>query len=190
MNLLIKVALSPLKVVGNVAATGAGAVGLDLGKNDEILIDPLATSFTSEQYAKAQKMVEALAKDKKLKMNFVQNFNMKKTVDAYKTLKLKTEFYKATQNKTTLNELDEKAIQAIADKDSAYAAYASEHAKELDRKALEKEILAMADTRNQELLKVLQQQPGVTKKNVTVTTAPRGSLTQRKAMYKVQIDIQ
>ena len=48
----------------------------------------------------------------------------------------------------------------------------------------------MADTRNQELLKVLQQQPGVTKKNVTVTTAPRGSLTQRKAMYKVQIDIQ
>ena len=190
MNLLIKVALSPLKVVGNVAVTGAGAVGLDLGKNDEILIDPLATSFTSEQYAKAQKMVEALAKDKKLKMNFVQNFNMKKTVDAYKTLKLKTEFYKATQNKTTLNELDEKAIQAIADKDSAYAAYASEHAKELDRKTLEKEILAMADTRNQELLKVLQQQPGVTKKNVTVTTAPRGSLTQRKAMYKVQIDIQ
>ena len=190
MNLLIKVALSPLKVVGNVAATGAGAVGLDLGKNDEILIDPLATSFTSEQYAKAQKMVEALAKDKKLKMNFVQNFNMKKTVDAYKTLKLKTEFYKATQNKTTLNELDEKSIQAIADKDSAYAAYASEHAKELDRKTLEKEILAMADTRNQELHKVLQQQPGVTKKNVTVTTAPRGSLTQRKAMYKVQIDVQ
>lgn len=190
MNLLIKVALSPLKVVGNVAATGAGAVGLDLGKNDEIHIDPLATSFTSEQYAKAQKMVEALAKDKKLKMNFVQNFNLKKTVDAYKTLKLKTEFYKATQNKTTLNELDEKAIQAISDKDSAYAAYASEHAKELDRKTLEKEILAMADARNQELLKVLQQQTGVTKKNVTVTTAPRGSLTQKKAMYKVQIDVQ
>jgi hypothetical protein len=190
MNLLIKVALSPLKVVGNVAATGAGAVGLDLGKNDEIRIDPLATSFTSEQFAKAQKMVEALAKDKKLKMNFVQNFNMKKTVEAYKTHKLKTDFYKATQNKTTLNELDEKAIVAIEDKDSAYAAYAAEHAKELDRKTMEKEILAMAEARNQELLKTLQQQPGVTKKNVTVTTAPRGSLTQKKAMYKVQIDVQ
>lgn len=190
MNLLIKVALSPLKVVGNVAATGAGAVGIDLGKNDEIYIDPLASSFTSEQFAKAQKMVEALAKDKKLKMNFVQNFNMKKTVEAYKTHKLKTDFYKATQNKTTLNELDEKAIVAIEDKDSAYAAYATEHAKELDRKTMEKEILAMAEARNQELLKTLQQQPGVTKKNVTVTTAPRGALTQRKAMYKVQIDVQ
>lgn len=190
MNLLIKVALSPLKVVGNVAATGAGVVGIDLGKNDEIYIDPLASSFTSEQFAKAQKMVEALAKDKKLKMNFVQNFNMKKTVEAYKTHKLKTDFYKATQNKTTLNELDEKAIVAIEDKDSAYAAYAADHAKELDRKTMEKEILAMAEARNQELLKTLQQQPGVTKKNVTVTTAPRGSLTQKKAMYKVQIDVQ
>lgn len=190
MNLLIKVALSPFKVVGNVAATGAGAVGLDLGKNDEIRIDALATSFSSEQYAKAQKMVEALAKDNKLKMNFVQTFNLKRTVDAYKTRKLKTEFYKATQNKTTLNELDEKAIQAIADKDSAYAAYADAHAKELDRKTLEKEILEMAEARNQELLKTLQQQPGVTKKNVTVTTAPRSALTPKKAMYKVQIDVQ
>ena len=190
MNLLIKVALSPFKVVGNVAATGAGVVGIDLGKNDEIFIDPLAGSLTSEQYAKAQKMVEVLAKDKNLKMNFVQNFNMKKTVEAYKTHKLKTDFYKATQNKTSLNEIDEKAIVAIEDKDSAYAAYAAEHAKELDRKTLEKEILAMADARNQELLKALQQQPGVTKKNVTVTTAPRGALTQRKAMYKVQIDVQ
>jgi len=190
MNLLIKVALSPLKIVGNVAATGAGAIGIDLGKNDEIYIDPLASSFTSEQFAKAQKMVEVLAKDKKLKLNFVQNFNMKKTVEAYKTHKLKTDFYKATQNKTTLNELDEKAIVAIEDKDSAYAAYAAEHAKELDRKTMEKEILAMAEARNQELLKTLQQQPGVTKKNLTITTAPRGSLTQRKAMYKVQVDIQ
>ena len=190
MNLLIKVALSPLKIVGNVAATGAGAIGIDLGKNDEIYIDPLASSFTSEQFAKAQKMVEVLAKDKKLKLNFVQNFNMKKTVEAYKTHKLKTDFYKATQNKTTLNELDEKAIVAIEDKDSAYAAYAAEHAKELDRKTMEKEILAMAEARNQELLKTLQQQPGVTKKNLTITTAPRGSLTQRKAMYKVQVDVQ
>ena len=190
MNLLIKVALSPLKIVGNVAATGAGAIGIDLGKNDEIYIDPLASSFSSEQFAKAQKMVEVLAKDKKLKLNFVQNFNMKKTVEAYKTHKLKTDFYKATQNKTTLNELDEKAIVAIEDKDSAYAAYAAEHAKELDRKTMEKEILAMAEARNQELLKTLQQQPGVTKKNLTITTAPRGSLTQRKAMYKVQVDVQ
>ena len=190
MNLLIKVAISPLKIVGNVATTGANAVGLNLGQDDEITIDPLARSFSSEQYAKAQKMVEALAKDPKLKLNFVQNFNLKKTVDAYRTRKLKTEFYKARENKAALNEFDEKAIVEIPDKDSAYVAYASAHEKEMDRKTLEKEVLAMADARNQELLKVLQQQPGVTRKNLTVTTAPRGALTRKKALYKVQIDME
>lgn len=192
MNLLIKVALSPLKIVGNVASSGAGAIGLDLGSNDEIIIDPLNNDMESEQYAKASKMVSAVAKDPKLKMNFVQSFNMKKTVDAYKTRKLKTEFYKATQGKTTLNELDEKAIIAIEDKDEAYAAYAAENGSKLDRKTLEKELLDLAAKRNANLLKTLQQQAGVTKKNVTVTTAPRSQLVNHKgkANYKVQIDVQ
>lgn len=192
MNLLIKVALSPLKIVGNVAASGASAIGFDLGKNDEIVIDPLNNHMESEQYAKAIKMVSALAKDPKLKMNFVQSFNMKKTVEAYKTRKLKTEFYKSTQGKTALNELDEKAIIAIDDKDEAYTAYVAANAANLDRKALEKELLDMAAKRNAELLKPLQQQSGVTKKNVTVTTAPRSQLVNHKgkANFKVQIDVQ
>jgi len=192
MNLLIKVALSPLKIVGNVAATGAGAIGLDLGGNDEIIIDPLNNDLESEQYAKAAKMVSALAKDQKLKMNFVQSFNMKKTVEAYKTRKLKTEFYKSTQGKTALNELDEKAIIAIEDSDEAYKAYATANAAALDRKTLEKELLDLAAKRNADLLKTLLQQAGVTKKNVTVTTAPRSQLVNHrgKANYKVQIDVQ
>lgn len=192
MNLLIKVALSPLKVVGNLASSGANAVGIDMGKNDEIIIDPLSNNLESEQYAKAIKMVSALAKDPKLKMDFVQSFNMKKTVDAYKTRKLKTEFYKSTQGKTTLNELDEKAIIAIADKDEAFVAYVAANDSKLDRKTLEKELLDMASKRNAELLKTLQQQKGVTKKNITVTTAPRSQLVNHKgkANYKVQIDVQ
>lgn len=191
MNLLIKVAISPLRLVGNLAASGAGAIGIDLGGNDEIIIDPLNNDLESEQYAKAAKMVSALAKDPKLKMNFVQSFNMKKTVAAYKTRKLKTEFYKASQGKTTLNELDEKAIIEIKDSDEAYAAYAKENESKLDRKTLEKELLALAAKRNEDLLKTLRQQPGVTKKNVTVQTAPRSQLVNHsgKAHYKVQIDV-
>lgn len=192
MNLLIKVALSPLKVVGNLAASGASAVGIDMGKNDEVIIDPLSNNLESEQYAKAIKMVSSLAKDPKLKMNFVQSFNMKKTVEAYKTRKLKTDFYKSTQGKTTLNELDEKAIIAIENKDEAYVAYVAANASKLDSKTLEKELLDLAAKRNADLLKTLQQQAGVTKKNVTVTTAPRSQLVSHKgkANYKVQIDVQ
>ncbi len=192
MNLLIKVAVSPLKLVGNLANSGAGALGINTGKNDEVLIDPMNVSFESEQFEKAGKMVQAVTADPKLKMVFVQSFNMKKTVDAFRTRKLKTEYYKAKNNKTALNELDEREIIAIDDKDSLFTAYAKEHSKDLNRSALEKEIFAMADKRNQEMLKVLQQQKGVTKKNLQVITAPRKDLVnyRGKPAYKVQLDVQ
>ena len=136
-------------------------------------------------------MTEALAKDKKLKMNFTQYYNPKKTADAYKTPKLKTEFYKADPEQDDPQRTRRKGHPGHRRQGQRpYAAYADAHAKELDRKTLEKEILEMAEARNQELLKTLQQQPGVTKKNVTVTTAPRSALTPKKAMYKVQIDVQ
>lgn len=192
MNLIVKVALSPLKIVGNVATSGAGMVGIDLGKNDEVVIDATSATFTSEQYAKASKMTEALAKDKNLKLVFTQYYNPKKTADAYKATKLKTEFYKQSQGKQTLNELDERAIAEIKDSDDAFKAYASEHGAAIDVKVLRKELSELAEKRNQDLLKVLMQQSGVTKKNIKVITAPANALSSHrgKAMYKVTVDVQ
>ena len=192
MNLLVKVALSPFKIVGNLATTGAGAIGLDLGKNDEVVIDATSAKFSSEQYAKASKMTEALAKDKNLKLVFTQYYSPRKTVEAYKTTKLKTEYYKKSQGKEKLNELDERAIAEMKDSDEGFQAYLKENGSNLDQKELRKEITALAETRNQELLKVLQQQKGVTKKNVQVITAPANKLSSHrgKAMYKVSIDVQ
>ena len=192
MNLIIKVALSPLKIVGNVASTGAGMVGLDLGKNDEVVIDPMSATFTSEQYAKASKMTEALVKDPKLKLVFTQFYNPKKVANEYKQHKLKTEFYKQSQGKETLNELDERAIAEIKDSDDAFKAYAKDHSANIDMKAFKKELADLAAKRNDDLLKVLQQQKGVTKKNLKVITAPAGGLVSHKgkAMYKVTVDVQ
>lgn len=192
MNLLIKVAVSPLKLVGNLANSGANALGINTGKNDEVLIDPMNVSFESEQFEKAGKIVQAVTSDKNLKMVFVQSFNMKKTVDAFRNRKLKTEYYKAKTGKANLNELDEREIIAIEDKDSSFTIYAREHSKDLSRTSLEKEIFAMANKRNQEMLKVLQQQKGITKKNLQVITAPRADLVNYKGKpaYKVQLDVQ
>jgi len=192
MNLIIKVALSPLKIVGNVASTGAGMVGIDLGKNDEVVIDPMSATFTSEQYAKASKMTEALVKDPKLKLVFTQFYNPKKVANEYKQHKLKTEFYKQSQGKETLNELDERAIAEIKDSDDAFKAYAKDHSANIDMKAFKKELADLAAKRNDDLLKVLQQQKGVTKKNLKVITAPAGGLVSHKgkAMYKVTVDVQ
>ena len=192
MNLLIKVALSPLKIVGNLASTGAGAIGLDLGKNDEIVIDATAKTFTSEQYAKASKMTEALSKDKNLKLVFTQLYNVRKTTEAYRTVKLKTEYYKKTHSKEKLTELDERAIAEMSDSDEGFVAYAKENGDKLDVKALRKELSTLAEGRNQDLLKTLSQQSGVTKKNIKVMTAPANQLSSHrgKAMYKVSVDVQ
>ena len=192
MNLIIKVAVSPLKVVGNVATTGAGMVGLDLGNDDEIIIDVKSATFSSEQYAKASKMTEALVKDPKLKLIFTQYYNPTKSANKIKQHKLKTDFYKQTQGKETLNELDERAILEIKDGDDAFKAYAKEHAADVDVKVLKKELAELAAKRNDDLLKVLMQQNGVTKKNIKVITAPAGALNShnRKAMYKVTVDVQ
>ena len=59
-------------------------------------------------------------------------------------------------------------------------------------KAFKKELADLAAKRNDDLLKVLQQQKGVTKKNLKVITAPAGGLVSHKgkAMYKVTVDVQ
>ena len=192
MNLLIKVAVSPLKIVGNLASTGAGAIGLDLGKNDEVVIDATSATFTSEQYAKASKMTEVLAKDKNLKLVFTQYYNTRKTTEAYRIVKQKTDYYKKSQGKEKLTELDLRAIAEMKDSDEGFQAYIKENPSTADVKQLRKELTELANKRNEELLKVLSQQSSVTKKNVKVITAPANALSSHrgKAMYKVTIDVQ
>ena len=192
VNLLVKVAISPFRLVGNLAMAGANALGFDLGKNNEVLIDANTETFTSEQYAKAIKMTEMLQKDPKLMLTFTQYYNPRKTAKEYKVKQLKIDFYKQKNNKTQLNELDYRAIEEIKDKDKEFQAYVKEHSAEIDKNYMMKVLPQMASKRNADLLKVLRAQPGVTKKNLKVITAPAGGLVSHKgkAMYKVTVDVQ
>jgi Domain of Unknown Function (DUF748). len=192
VNLLVKVAVSPFRLVGNLAMAGASALGFDLGKNDEVLIDANTESFTSEQYAKAIKMTEMIQKDQNLMLIFTQYYNPRKTAKEYKVKQLKIDFYKQKNNKTELNELDYRAIEEIKDKDSEFKAYVKEHSAEIDKNYMMKVLPKMASQRNADLLKVLRAQPGITKKNLKVITAPRDALRnyKDKSMYKVTVDVQ
>ena len=192
VNLLVKVAISPFRLVGNLAMAGANALGFDLGKNNEVLIDANTETFTSEQYAKAIKMTEMLQKDPKLMLTFTQYYNPRKTAKEYKVKQLKIDFYKQKNNKTELNELDYRAIEEIKDKDKEFQAYVKEHSAEIDKNYMMKVLPQMATKRNNDLLKVLRAQPGVTKKNLKVITAPRDALRsyKDKPMYKVDVDVQ
>ena len=192
VNLLVKVAISPFRLVGNLAMAGASALGFDLGKNDEVLIDANTETFTSEQYAKAIKMTEMIQKDPNLMLTFTQYYNPRKTAKEYKVKQLKIDFYKQKNNKTELNELDYRAIEEIKEKDSEFKAYVSEHSAEIDKNYMMKVLPKMASQRNADLLKVLRAQPGITKKNLKVITAPRDALRsyKDKPMYKVTVDVQ
>ena len=192
MILLVKVALSPLKAVGNVAAAGAGMVGLDLGGDDEIVIDPASEALTSEQYAKATSMAGALQGGKVKRIVFTQLWNPKKAAGEFRSRKMKREFYKATKGKSALNELDEAEIAEIKDGDDAYKAWAKEHEGEFGADALKAELAAKAEKRNADLLHALRQQAGVTEKNVQAVTAPAPALARHKgkAMYKVTLEME
>jgi len=192
VNLLVKVAISPFRLVGNLAMAGANALGFDLGKNNEVLIDANTETFTSEQYAKAIKMTEMLQKDPKLMLTFTQYYNPRKTAKEYKVKQLKIDFYKQKNNKTELNELDHRAIDEMDEKDKEFKAYVKEHSAEIDKNYMMKVLPQMATKRNNDLLKVLRAQPGVTKKNLKVITAPRDALRsyKDKPMYKVDVDVQ
>ena len=192
VNLLVKVAVSPFRLVGNLAMAGASALGFDLGKNDEVLIDANTETFTSEQYAKAIKMTEMIQKDPKLMLTFTQYYNPRKTAKEYKVKQLKIDFYKQKNNKTELNELDYRAIEEIEEKDKEFKAYVKEHSAEIDKNYMMKVLPKMASQRNADLLKVLRAQPGITKKNLKVITAPRDALRnyKDKPMYKVTVDVQ
>ena len=192
VNLLVKVAISPFRLVGNLAMAGANALGFDLGKNNEVLIDANTETFTSEQYAKAIKMTEMLQKDPKLMLTFTQYYNPRKTAKEYKVKQLKIDFYKQKNNKTELNELDHRAIDEMDEKNKEFKAYVKEHSAEIDKNYMMKVLPQMATKRNNDLLKVLRAQPGVTKKNLKVITAPRDALRgyKDKPMYKVNVDVQ
>lgn len=192
VNLLVKVALSPFKLVGNLASAGASALGISLGENDEVLIDSNSDTFTSEQYAKAIKMTETVRKDPKFILTYTQYYNPRKTAREYKIQQLKIDYYKETNNKTQLNELDYRAIEEIKESSKGFLAYTKEHSAEIDKNYMMKVLPQMAAKRNADLLKVLREQPGVTKNNVKVVTAPRDQLRSYKGkpMYKVTIDVQ
>ena len=192
VNLLVKVAISPFRLVGNLAMAGANALGFDLGKNDEVIIDANTETFTSEQYAKAIKMTEMIKKDPNLILTFTQYYNPRKTAREYKIKQLKIDFYKQKNNKTELNELDHRAIDEMDESDKDFKAYVKEHSAEIDKNYMMKVLPKMAAQRNADLLKVLRAQPGITKKNLKVITAPRDGLRgyKGKPMYKVTVDVQ
>ena len=112
-----------------------------------------------------------------------ENLTLKVSIPAYEEKIEKLQKY--------LNELDHRAIDEMDESDKDFKAYVKEHSAEIDKNYMMKVLPKMAAQRNADLLKVLRAQPGITKKNLKVITAPRDGLRgyKGKPMYKVTVDV-
>lgn len=119
-NLMVKVVTSPARYLGEV-------LGLSNGDLQQIAIDPLQYSFTSEQFAMFDQLVEAMRDKQELTVTMTQKIDIDKAVAAQSLMMLKGNYYKTTNrlaDSMRLELIDRAAIENINSKSSSLNQYA------------------------------------------------------------------
>lgn len=120
MNVLVKVATAPVSFLAN----QLGFKGDDL---QYIVIEPLSREFNSEQYKKFDELAQVLKMKPELQLILEQEINYNSTLENYALMRLKGNYYLATNpNKagTSLDMLDFNTIMNIDTKSEALSVFA------------------------------------------------------------------
>jgi len=158
-NILLKATASPWVALGE--AMGLG--GDDLTK---IAIDPLQPDFTSEQYAKVDKLVELMRQQQDLTLCLTQQFDIKKAIAEQTEFDKKRLFYESKYGAiTALSLADIEEIRSIKDTNKEYREFS---APEPDEETVRHEVMTAADVRIHTLLKYLTEQQGLSASRVEV----------------------
>lgn len=93
---------------------------------DHIGIDALQPSFTSEQYAKFDRLADMLAQKPEMKLSLMQRVDYDRALARQAEMMLKASYYNSTQRDSTrrLNMLDFEAIESMSVKSNRLSAYA------------------------------------------------------------------
>lgn len=177
MNLMIKVALSPAKLL------------LGSSVPSDFAFDIAADDFTSEQYGVASEWTKVLSKKPGAKLTVLQVYNPKKQIEAFALSQQKIAYYKSHTGKTSLTPVDMKAALETAE-DEGFKQFAATWKRPSDE-ALMAQLNALAEERNATLLKALSAQPGVTAKNLKVrlaSPAERGSIG-KKSEFRMSVEL-
>ena len=177
MNLMIKVALSPAKLL------------LGSSVPSDFAFDIAADDFTSEQYGVASEWTKVLSKKPGAKLTVLQVYNPKKQIEAFALGQQKIAYYKSHTGKTSLTPVDMKAALETAE-DEGFKQFAATWKRPSDE-ALMAQLNALAEERNATLLKALSAQPGGTAKNLKVrlaTPAERGSIG-KKSEFRMSVEL-
>ena len=177
MNLMIKVALSPAKLL------------LGGSTPSEFAFDVVADDFTSEQYGMATEWTKVLSVKPGSKLTVLQVYNPKKQIDAFARGELKIAYYKAQTGKTNLTPVDMKAALE-AKEDEGFKQFSESWQRPSDETLIQ-QLNQLAENRNAKLLKALSAQPGVTANNLKVrmaTPAERGSIG-KKSLFRMMVEL-
>jgi len=177
MNLMIKVALSPAKLL------------LGSSTPSEFAFDIASEDFTSEQYGVATEWTKVLTSKPGSKLTILQVYNPKKQMESFALGELKIAYYKSQTGKINLTPVDFKTALE-AKEDDALKQFAESWNRPSDE-ALAEKLKALSESRNAKLLKALSAQPGVTSKNLKVrmaTPAERASIG-KKSLFRMLVEL-
>ncbi|MDE6778242.1 MAG: DUF748 domain-containing protein, partial [Alistipes sp.] len=136
-NVLLKVISAPFSFM-----FGSGS------RIDHIDIDALQQAFTSEQYAKFDRLADMLAQKPEMKLSLTQRVDYDKALIREAEMILKASYYNSMQSDSThrLNMLDFEAIAAMPVKSNQLSAYADSllDVRGIDRKSMKTTEKALA----------------------------------------------
>ena len=200
-NLMIKVALSPVKFL-------AGTLGLNADKMEKIDINPLQTSFTAEQYSQLSDLANIVKKKPEMILELTQFANLKDVLDDYALYKTKYAYLYSMPDTYKNVPYTYEEVQSIADSDPDLTEYVDSiltaNGKTIPKLAvkeksqilyipdsLEHELIRTLENRNVFLRSYLKQSLEIPEKNMNIRTAEKDTLKLFKsnAHYKVNLSL-
>jgi hypothetical protein len=200
-NLMIKVALSPVKFL-------ASSLGMNPDKMESITINPLQTSFTAEQYSQLNDLASIIKRKPELVLELTQFANLKDVLDDYALYKTKYSYLYSLSDTDKKNPYTFEEVQTVNDNDPDFTYYVDslvsakgKIANTMDNKdkslmlytrdSLQNELLSKFESRNTFLKNYLKTSFEIQEKNMAIKNANNDTLKifRDKAHYKINMSL-
>ncbi|MBB3186358.1 DUF748 domain-containing protein [Microbacter margulisiae] len=116
VNLMVKVAISPVRFL-------AGSLGLNPDKMEAIVMQPLQTDFTAQQYQQLNDLANMLKQKPDMLLTLTQYVDLKDMLPAYALFKTKSAYLKSQQKDSTQQQIHYSDIELVNNNDAGFVAY-------------------------------------------------------------------
>ncbi|MDR3653062.1 MAG: DUF748 domain-containing protein [Paludibacter sp.] len=197
VNLMVKVALSPLKFLAN-------SLGMNPDKMESIAIEPLQSGFTAEQYSQFNNLSTIIKKKPEMVLSLTQYVNLPDAMTEFALYKTKFSYLNSLQKSENNTVISNQDVQSVQNNDKDFVQYLDTLVKHngmvslqttLQEKvnslyspdSLQVGLLNKLEKRNSYLKNYLMTSNEIPEKNLVIKTAQIDSLRMYKenAIYKI-----